>query len=83
MRALSVDTPSVKVLNYAPGPVDTDMIKVVAGETWNDETGSAIRGISAKICFRFFRFVTTSRIFPKRLETICSCYTWHFIFVIF
>ncbi|KAI6178482.1 Oxidoreductase [Aphelenchoides besseyi] len=43
-RSFSVENPSVRVLSYSPGPVETDMRQDVINRTFSDDLRSAIRG---------------------------------------
>lgn len=37
MRVLAVEEPSVRVLNYAPGPIATDMHTTIAQNAWSSD----------------------------------------------
>ncbi|KAI6203119.1 Oxidoreductase, short chain dehydrogenase/reductase family protein [Aphelenchoides besseyi] len=43
-RSFSVENPSVRVLSYSPGPVETDMRQDVIDRTFSDDLRNAIRG---------------------------------------
>uniref|UniRef100_A0A915JAD3 Sepiapterin reductase n=1 Tax=Romanomermis culicivorax TaxID=13658 RepID=A0A915JAD3_ROMCU len=38
LRSVLVDQPDIKILNYSPGMVDTDMVSELCRQTWNEET---------------------------------------------
>ena len=50
MRVLAVENPAVRVLNYSPGPCDTDMFHGISRDTFSEQVRKAFEGTTPLTC---------------------------------